>query len=152
MRLADLYVLGGKPDEAKRLLTEASQKAPDYLPVWRRLAATSFQERNYDDTLKALAVLLNKQPSDIDGHLLLGRVRLAKRESTEAIQEFQQVLKLDARNALAHYLIGMAQLQAGNVQQAKAAMREATTIAPNFTEAVLGLAELNLRLLSRICG
>jgi tetratricopeptide (TPR) repeat protein len=39
----------------------------------------------------------------------------------------------------------MAQLQAGNVQQAKAEMREATTIAPNFTEAVLGLAELNLQ-------
>ena len=72
-------------------------------------------------------------------------MRLAKRETTEAIQEFQQVLKLEPRHAPAHYQLGLAQLQAGNIQQAKAELKEATSIAPNFTEAVLLLAELNIQ-------
>ena len=36
MRLADFYLLARKPDEAKRILSEITQKAPEYLPAWRR--------------------------------------------------------------------------------------------------------------------
>ncbi len=43
------------------------------------------------------------------------------------------------------YQIGLAQLQAGNVQQAKADLKEAISIEPNSTEAVLALAELNIQ-------
>jgi len=60
MRLADFYLLSGKPGEAKRILSETTQKAPDYLPAWRRLAEIALQERNYDDSLKALQPILKK--------------------------------------------------------------------------------------------
>jgi tetratricopeptide (TPR) repeat protein len=72
-------------------------------------------------------------------------VRLAKRENTEAIQEFQQVLKLDPRNAVARYHLGLAQFHTRNLQQAKAELKEAISAAPNLTEAVLLLAELNIQ-------
>src|SRR5262249_15342638 len=96
-------------------------------------------------SLKTLQALLKKNPSDLEGQFLLGRVHLAKRETNEAIQDFQKVLKLESRHAPAHYQLALAQLQAGNVQQAKAELKEATSIAPNFDDAVLLLAELNLQ-------
>ena len=146
MRLSNFYFLVQRPDEAKRILSEITQKAPDYLPAWRRLAEIALDEGNYDESLKALQPVLKKNPSDLEGRLLQGRVRLAKHETTDAIQDFQHVLKLEPRNALAHYQLGLAQLQTtSNLQQAKAELKEATSIAPDFTEAVLLLAELNIQ-------
>ena len=55
------------------------------------------------------------------------------------------MLKLEPHHAPAHYQLALAQLQAGNIQQAKAELKEATSLAPNFAEAVLALAQLNLQ-------
>src|SRR5437867_1781231 len=93
VQLADLYLLVGKPDEAKKLLGEATQKTPDYLPAWRRLAEIAFAEGKLEDGAKALEAVLKKNPQDLDGLLLRGRLHLAKAETTQAIQDFQQVLK-----------------------------------------------------------
>ena len=71
----------------------------------------------------------------MEAHFLRGRVHLAKRETAQAIQEFQQVLKTEPRLPNARYQLAMAHLQDGNVQQAKAELREATTIAPNYPRA-----------------
>ena len=90
MRLADFYLLLRRPDEAKRTLTEITEKAPDFPPAWRRRAEIAFAERKWDEAVKALDVVLKKSPSDLDGHLLRGRVHLAKRQTTEAIQAFQE--------------------------------------------------------------
>ncbi len=93
MRLADFYVLLGKPDEAKRILTEITTKAPDDLPAWRLLAEINFTQGQLDAAGKAVGVILKKDPSDIDGRLLRGRVHLAKCETKEALQDFQSVIK-----------------------------------------------------------
>ena len=47
-------------------------------------------ERRWDEAVKVLEVVLKKSPADLDGHLLRGRVHLAKRQTTEAIQAFQE--------------------------------------------------------------
>src|SRR5262249_33825922 len=54
LKLADFYVSAQRPNEAKRILEELTRKAPDFFPAWRRLAQIAFEERNYDESLKAL--------------------------------------------------------------------------------------------------
>jgi Flp pilus assembly protein TadD len=88
---------------------------------------------------------LKKTPGDLEAHMLLGRVHLARRQNDQAIQEFRTVLKAEPRFAPAHYQLGLALLQAGDVQQAKAELKEATSIAPNYTDAILTLARVNLQ-------
>ena len=73
-----------------RLLAEITQEAPDFLPAWRRLAQIELEEQNYDGSLKTLKALLKKNPSDLEGQFLQGRVHLAKGESNEAIQDFPE--------------------------------------------------------------
>jgi tetratricopeptide (TPR) repeat protein len=95
LKLANFYLASGRPDEGKRILTEMTQKAPDFLPAWRRLADIALSEQKYDESLKALEPVFKKNPSDLEGRMLRGRVHLAKGETTEAIDEFQKLLKLD---------------------------------------------------------
>src|SRR5207253_1469433 len=84
--------------------------------------------------------VFKKSPSDLEGHLLRGRVHLAKGEATAAIEDFQKVVKIEPRLAQARYQLALAHLQAGNLQQAGVELKESTTYDPNFTDAALALA------------
>ena len=65
--------------------------------------------------------------------------------TTDAIQDFQKVLKLEPGLVPARYQLALAQLQAGSLQQAKAELKEAIRIAPAFVEPALLLAQLNIQ-------
>ncbi len=54
LKLADFYLAFQKPEEGKRILAEITEKAPGFLPAWRRLAEVALVERKYDESLKAL--------------------------------------------------------------------------------------------------
>src|SRR5947208_6540834 len=146
MKLVDCYYrVAQESEDAKRMLTEISAKAPDFLLARRRLAEITFAQARYDETLQALDGLLKKNPSDPDGRVLRGRVLLAKGQTTEAIPEFQQALKLEPRSAEIHYHVATAYLKAGNREQANAEIKQATTIAPDLRDAVLRRAGLTVR-------
>ena len=66
LKLADFYLLRQNPGEAKRILTEITEKAPDYVPAWRRRAEIAFMEGKPDESLKLLAVVFKKSASDVD--------------------------------------------------------------------------------------
>ena len=143
--LANFYLQTGRSAEGKQLLGEITQKAPEFLPAWHRVAEVSLAEGQYDESAKALHVILKKNPANLNGLLLRGRMNLAKGETAPAIQDFQQVLKLEPRLAAAHYHLASAHLRDGNTQQARAELYEATNTDPNLTEAGLLGAELDIR-------
>jgi tetratricopeptide (TPR) repeat protein len=142
LKLADFYLAFQKAEDGKRILQEITEQAKDFLPAWRRTAEVAFVERRYDDAVKALAPIFTKNPADLEGRLLSGRIHLARGEATDAIQDFQRALKVEPRFALARYHLALAQLEAGSVQQAKA---ELGPIAPNFPDAALLLADLHVQ-------
>jgi lipopolysaccharide biosynthesis regulator YciM len=67
-------------------------------------------------------------PSDLKGRFLQGRLHLARRETTGAIQAFQGVLKPEPRLLPVRYQLALAQLQAGNLQQAKTELKDAISV------------------------
>lgn len=145
LSLANFYLRTGKSAEGKRLLTEITQKAPGFLPAWYRVAEIALGEGRYDDTAKALQVLQRKNALDLNWLLLRGRMKLARGETAEATQDFQQVLRLEPRLASAHYQLALAHLRAGNAQQARTELDDATKADPNLTEASLVGAELDIQ-------
>src|SRR5207245_7239020 len=58
--LADFYLLVRQPEEAKQVLRTITEKAPEYLPAWRRLAEIAAAEQQYDATVQALRVVLEQ--------------------------------------------------------------------------------------------
>src|SRR5205085_7040752 len=124
LKLAEFYLTLDKRAEARRILTEVIEKAPDYLPALRRLAELAYTEGKHDEAIKILAVVFKKNNADVEGHLLSGRIHLSKRELTKAVEEFQTVLKVEPRFMEARYLLALTHLQAGNVQQARTELKE----------------------------
>src|SRR5262245_54884379 len=45
LKLADFYLAAAKPEEGSRILAEMTEKAPDFLPAWRRLAEVAWKRR-----------------------------------------------------------------------------------------------------------
>jgi len=142
LKLADFYFAMQRPDDGKRVLQDVTAKAPDFLPGWRRLAEVALIERRYDDAVKALAPVFKKNGADFEGRLLRGRIHLTRGETADAIQDFQTVLKTEPSFAPARYHLALAYLAGGNVQQAKAELRDITA---DFPDAALLLADLHLQ-------
>ena len=143
--LGDFYRARRDAAQAEREYKAAAELAPDFLPAWRRLAEIALFEGRYDDSTKALDAVFKRNPADLEGHFLRGRVHIARGETTAAIEEFQNVLKLEPRSAPAHYQLALAYFRTSNLRQTKAELKAATTIAPNFTDAILLAADLDIQ-------
>ena len=92
MRFADFYLLT-KAAEAKRILSEITKGAPDISPPgggWPR----SSSRRASTTKASRISKFCSRKSSDREGISCSGACA-RQGENTEAIQEFQQVLKLD---------------------------------------------------------
>lgn len=144
MRLVDFYAAANNYAAAKEVLGAAKEGDGDYLTTRRRLAEIAFIEGRVEESLAILGDVFKKAPTDVEGHLIRGRIFLTERRTTEAIQDFQNVLKADAKMAQARYWLAVAYHQTGNVQQAKTELTQALEMAPRMVDAAVVLAEINL--------
>jgi len=144
LHLVDFHASNNDFTAAKEVLKSAKDGEGDFLASRRRLAELAFIEGKADESLAILAEVFKKAPTDVEGHLIRGRIYLAKRQTTEAIQDFQSVLKADSKQAQGRYWLAIAYHQTGNVQQAKTELTQALELAPRMTDAALLLAQMNL--------
>ena len=144
LHLVDFYAGSNDYAKAKEVLSSAKEGDGDYLAARRRLAELAFIEGKAEESLAILGDIFKKAPSDVEGHLIRGRIYLTKRQTTEAIQDFQSVLKADSKQAQARYWLAIAYHQTGNIQQAKTELAQALELAPRMTDAALLLAQMNI--------
>ena len=145
IRLADFYLVAGKREESKDALEAIVQDSPDFLPARHRLAAMALDAGHLDESLETVEAILAQNELDPVGLALRGRIHLAHRETNEAIQDFQKILELQPKHAPTRYQLARAQIQAGNIQQAKSELRDAVISAPGHADAVFLLAQLNIQ-------
>ena len=144
LNLVDFHAANRDFNAAKEVLRSSKESEGDYLATRRRLSELAFIEGKTDESLAILADIFKKAPSDVEGHLIRGRIYLTKRQTTEAIQDFQGVLKADSKHAQARYWLAIAYHQTGNIQQAKTELTQALVLAPAMTDAAFLLAQMNL--------
>jgi tetratricopeptide (TPR) repeat protein len=145
IRLADFYMLTGRPDNAKQTLRRMTEKAPDYLPAFYKLAELLLLENDYDGCSKLVDAILSLNSSDSKGISLRGRIHLAKRETDDAVKDLQSVVKDKPKDARNQYYLALAYLQSGDTQQATAALQEAIAATPNYTDAIIQLAAVDIQ-------
>jgi tetratricopeptide (TPR) repeat protein len=145
LRYADFKIQSGDPDGGKKLLEEITQKAPDYLPAWGRLAELAFDQRKYQDCEKMIKKSLGKEPLNYEMLMLNGRLKLAQGDAAKAIIEFERMAKYYTRHPRVKYQLGLAHLLNNDLAKATVSLNEATALDPNFGEAILLLAQINLR-------
>src|SRR5438132_1663829 len=144
LNLVDFHAANRDFNAAKEVLKSSKESEGDYLATRRRLPELALIEGKTDESLAILADIFKKAPTDVEGHLIRGRIYLTKRQTTEAIQDFQGVLKADSKQAQARYWLAIAYHQTGNIQQAKTELTQALELAPRMTDAAFLLAQMNL--------
>jgi tetratricopeptide (TPR) repeat protein len=145
LKYAEFKAGTGDAEEAKKVLTEMTKQAPDYLPAWCLLADISFKNKKYDEALSLLENVFGRDPENIDGRRLEGEVRLTKGETKKAIAVLERLDQTYPRVPIIKFQLGRAYLQDNNINRANVALTQAISANPNYADAILLLAELNIR-------
>jgi tetratricopeptide (TPR) repeat protein len=148
LRYAEFKLQNGSPGEAKQLFEEMTRKAPDYLPAWLSLAQLAFDEGKFEDCAAVTQKILARAPESYEGMLLDGKLKLARGEGPQAVAEFTRMTALGLgyeRFPQVQYHLALGYLLAGDVPKSTAHLNQALSLNPNYTDAIVLLAELNLR-------
>jgi len=146
IRLADLLVGLGDVSGAKERLEQVSKATPDYLPALMRLAQLALAERRFPDCEGALKAVFLRDPVHLEGMVLMARLWMAQDERDKAIAELERMIKYYPRLPLAHFqMAGALLMQKNDLAGAVRSLNEALAISPEYPEAILLLAELNIR-------
>src|SRR5205823_6213954 len=88
---------------ARRIATEMTKQAPDYLPGWVLLAELASKDKKYDEALSLLENIFGRDPEYVDGRRLQSEVLLDKGETKKAVQVLEQLDKTYAGVPLIEY-------------------------------------------------
>ena len=135
----------GGAEEARRVATEMTKQAPDYLPGWILLTELAAKDKKYDEALSLLENVFSRDPQYVDGRRRQGDILLAKGEPKKAIEILERVDQAYPGSPLIKYQLARAYLSNNEINQAKMALDQAISANPNYPEAILLLAEINLR-------
>src|SRR5438270_3455942 len=122
-----------------------TRQAPDYLPGWTLLAELALKDKKYDEALSLLENVFSRDPEYIDGHRLESQVLLAKGDTKKAIQVLERLDQTYSDSPLIKYELARAYVKNNNMNQAKVVLDQAISISPNYADAILLLADINLR-------
>ena len=135
----------GDTGETKRISTEMTRQAPDYLPGWTLLSELALKDKKYDEALSLLENVFSRDPEYIDGRRLESDVLLAKGDTKKAVEVLERLDQAYPDAPLIKYQLASAYLKNNSPNQAKVALDQAISINPNYDDAILRLAEINLR-------
>lgn len=136
----------GQSSEARKHLERCLATAPATLGAYEILARMAHERGDPEEAARLGRQAL--QHGNPGPELLnqLARALLDLGESAEALRHLQQAARLPRAPAETHYLLGQAQLQAGNPRDAKAGFQTALDLMPDHTQAAFGLMTACLRL------
>jgi tetratricopeptide (TPR) repeat protein len=135
----------GDTEETRRISTEMTRLAPDYLPGWTLLAELAFKNKKYDEALSLLENVFSRDPENVDGHRLEGNVLLAKGDTKKAVEVLERLDQTYPDTPLIKYELAQAYLKNNNLNQARTVLDQVISANPNYVDPILLLAEINLR-------
>ena len=143
---AEFKIQNGDVAAGRQLLAEMVKKTPDYIPALIKLAKIDANEAKYDDCAALLNKALAREPDNFDALLLSGQLQLAQGKTAEATAGFERMVKDYPQAPRAHYQLAVAYLSANEAEPAVKSLSRAVALDADFTEAILLLAELQIRM------
>jgi Tfp pilus assembly protein PilF len=142
----DFKLSAGEFKIARELLDEAAKSTPDYLPVQTRLSQLDIVEEKYEDAERRLNGILTRDPTHLEGLLLMGRLYHVQDAPRKSLAVLQRASQQYPRVPQVHYQLALSTLQNGEqVSVPVSHLNEALRLRPDFPDAIMLLAELNLR-------
>jgi tetratricopeptide (TPR) repeat protein len=142
---ADFKLKTGAPDEAKRIAEGISQKAPDYIPAWLFLVQIEAGVRHFEDCDRLLERILARDPSNYQALILKGNLLMSQGDGTNAVAHLERLTTIYKGDPQAFAQLAIAHLMNLDVAKARSSLNQALVANPNFADATLLLAELDIR-------
>jgi tetratricopeptide (TPR) repeat protein len=144
LRYAAFRSSTGGLEETRRVGTEMTKQAPDYLPGWILLADLASKDKKYDEALSTLENVFSRDPENIDGRRLQSEVLLAKGDTKTAVAVMERLDQTYPDVPIIKFELAGAYLKNHNVNQAKVAADQALSLNPDYDDATLLLAGINV--------
>lgn len=109
------------------------------------LISARIKRNEFDAALAAADALITKQPTVARGHLIRGRIHLARKNPALARADFEKALAIDAKFFPAATALASLDFADGKPQQARARFEQQLQADPRNYEATLAIAELAAR-------
>ncbi len=121
----------GKKEEARECFEEASRLSPDRSEPVAELVTLDLAEKKPEVALKRVTKQLARFPEDAGLHFLLGRVHLARKDSSLAEAEFLKSAELDPKMISAYVALTELYAASQNFEQASAKLEAALKANPD---------------------
>ncbi len=134
--------MGGIISEAKRNFADAKEryrKVIDMKPT-AGVAANNLSwlyaedGENLDEALRLAQTAVRELPKRAEAHDTLGWVQYKRDFAPLAIPAFEESIKLDPANPQYHYHLGLALVKSGEADKARASLKRALELKPDFAE------------------
>ena len=104
-----------------------------------------FTEKQYDQALTLLENVFSREPDNLDARLLQSDSWLAKQETKKAIDVLEALDRAYPGAPAIKFQLARAYLQGNEPVKAATLLRDAVAAKPDYADAILLLAEINLR-------
>jgi len=132
-------------EEALRWIERAQQANPDSAEPLLRLARFHLGRGSTKEALEAAQRALQATINTAEVLDALGQVQVGARAYRQALDTYVRMVSEHPKLALAHYRFGMAQAQTGNAAGARGSLRQALVLKPDYVEAKVQLAQLEVQ-------
>ncbi len=143
--LGDFYFATGNYDKAIAEYSSLFAEHPKDPQVKKNYIQLLILKDRLDEAQKLDDEFLKGSPSDDDALIFRGQIQIRQNRAVEAVQTLQTVIRNDPDNAVAHYHLGVAYDQMGDLSHAQSEWQSAVRVNPELVEAHGALATLALR-------
>ena len=143
--LGDFYFATGDLDKAVAEYGSLYQEHPKDVQLKKNYVQLLILKKRFPEARKLDDEVLKSNPSDTEALIFKGQIQLQDGKGQDAVDALQAALKNDPENAIAHYHLGTAFDQLGNMERAESEWRRAAQSRPDLLEAQNALATVALR-------
>jgi putative PEP-CTERM system TPR-repeat lipoprotein len=140
-KLADLYAAVGNQAAALSEYVRAADLLPSDGKAQLAAAKALLMAGQYEDARTRAEKLLQKEPDNVEGHLLRGKATAGLKDLDGALVDLQQANQLAPQSGEALHAVASLRLVQGKKAEAEAAFKQAVAVSPKSVPARIALAQ-----------
>lgn len=145
MQYARYKIQTGDPVGGRQMLEEMVKQAPDYVPAMLALAQVSASEKKFDEASGWLDKVLMQDTENYEAMLFSCQLKLAQGQAGLAVTNLEKMAKVYPKSPLVQYQMAVANYAQNDLTKSLNCAARAVALNPNFTEAVLLMAQLQIK-------
>jgi tetratricopeptide (TPR) repeat protein len=145
MELANLYLIGNQPAEARRIAGEILTREPRNFSALLIVAQSYLGQKNYTQALKEFDKLKAIRPGEAPIYLSIGIAQLGNGNTSEAEANFRKAIELEPRSAEGYRDLANLYQKTGRPQPAVQTLEQGLKATGNSQDLYFALADLYCR-------